>query len=52
MAGGRDQAKGRAIVDRVFTEMGLGLQARAEEIAPDAFVRLETVFTNTVCEFG
>ncbi|MDA0970853.1 MAG: 16S rRNA (adenine(1518)-N(6)/adenine(1519)-N(6))-dimethyltransferase RsmA [Planctomycetota bacterium] len=52
MAGGRDQAKGRAIVDRVFAEMGLEPQARAEEIAPDAFVRLETVFTNTVCEFG
>jgi 16S rRNA (adenine1518-N6/adenine1519-N6)-dimethyltransferase len=52
MAGGRDQAKGREIVDRVFAVMGLGPQARAEEIAPDDFVRLESVFATAVSEFG
>lgn len=52
MAGGRDPRKGRAIVERVFAEMGLGPQARAEEIAPDAFVVLETVFAATLREFG
>ena len=52
MAGGRDQAKGRAIVERVFAEMGLGPQARAEEISPESFVRLETGFAAAVREFG
>ncbi|MGA0041365.1 MAG: 16S rRNA (adenine(1518)-N(6)/adenine(1519)-N(6))-dimethyltransferase RsmA, partial [Pirellulales bacterium] len=52
MAGGRDQAKGRAIVDRVFAEMGLGPQARAEEISPDDFVRLEACYARTREELG
>lgn len=52
MAGGRDHAKGRAIVERVFAEMGLGPQARAEEIPPDDFVRLEAIFAAAVREFG
>jgi 16S rRNA (adenine1518-N6/adenine1519-N6)-dimethyltransferase len=52
MAGGRDQAKGRATVDRVFAEMGLGPQARAEEISPDDFVRLEACYARTREELG
>lgn len=52
MACGRDQAAGRETVDRVFAAMGLGPQARAEEIAPDDFVRLESVFATAVSKFG
>lgn len=52
MAGGRDQAKGRAIVDQVFAEMGLGPQARAEEITPDDFVRLEATYAGIVAQVG
>jgi 16S rRNA (adenine1518-N6/adenine1519-N6)-dimethyltransferase len=52
MAGGRDQAKGRAIVDQVFAEMGLGPQARAEEIAADDFVRLEATYARIRAQFG
>lgn len=52
MAGGRDQVKGRAVVDRVFAEMGLGPQTRAEEIAPDDFVKLEACFATAVGQLG
>lgn len=52
MAGGRDQAKGRGIVDGVFAELGLGPQTRAEEISPDDFVRLEACFAAAVRQFG
>ena len=52
MAGGRDQAKGRDIVDGVFAELGLGPQTRAEEISPDDFVRLEACFAAAVRQFG
>jgi 16S rRNA (adenine1518-N6/adenine1519-N6)-dimethyltransferase len=52
MAGGRDQAKGRAVVEQVFAAMGLGAKARAEEIAPDDFVRLEAMFATAISEFG
>jgi 16S rRNA (adenine1518-N6/adenine1519-N6)-dimethyltransferase len=44
IAGGKREATARAAVDHVFGELGLGPDARAEDIGPDDFVRLERCF--------
>jgi 16S rRNA (adenine1518-N6/adenine1519-N6)-dimethyltransferase len=44
MAGGKQQEGSAAAVARVFAALGLGPAVRAEEIEPDAFVRLEQAF--------
>lgn len=44
MAGGRREAGSRATVEAVFAACGLGPDARAEDITPDAFVELERAF--------
>jgi len=44
LAGGKREATAREAVERSFAALGLGADARAEEIAPDDFVRLEREF--------
>jgi hypothetical protein len=44
MAGGKRDAAAREAVDRVFAARALGPDARAEDITPDEFVRLEQAF--------
>jgi 16S rRNA (adenine1518-N6/adenine1519-N6)-dimethyltransferase len=44
MAGGKQNAGSAATVADVFDRLGLGPDARAEEIGPDAFVRLARAF--------
>ncbi len=48
MAGGKRTEAARAAVDAVYGTLGLGPDARAEDIAPDDFVRLEQVFAAAV----
>jgi 16S rRNA (adenine1518-N6/adenine1519-N6)-dimethyltransferase len=52
MLAGREQQRGRELVDRIFTELGLGPQARAEEITPDGFVQLEAAARAVVAAAG
>ena len=44
MAGTRQKSTAKERVEKVFTAMGFEPTVRAEEIAPDAFVRLEQTF--------
>ena len=44
MAGGKQNAASRDTVARVYETMGFDESVRAEEISPDAFVRLEQAF--------
>ncbi|MFM9025100.1 MAG: 16S rRNA (adenine(1518)-N(6)/adenine(1519)-N(6))-dimethyltransferase RsmA [Planctomycetaceae bacterium] len=44
MAGGKREAAAREAVDRVFAALALGPDARAEDLPPDEFVRLEHAF--------
>ncbi|MFM7108070.1 MAG: 16S rRNA (adenine(1518)-N(6)/adenine(1519)-N(6))-dimethyltransferase RsmA [Planctomycetaceae bacterium] len=44
MAGGKREAAAREAVEAVFATLGLGPDARAEEIGPDGFVALERAF--------
>lgn len=44
LAGGKREAAAREAVDAVFATLGLGPDARAEEIGPDGFVALERAF--------
>jgi len=44
LAGGKQNAHSRDTVARVYESMGFDESVRAEEIAPDAFVRLEQAF--------
>ena len=44
MAGGKQNMVSRDIVARVYVTMGFDESVRAEEISPDAFVRLEQAF--------
>jgi 16S rRNA (adenine1518-N6/adenine1519-N6)-dimethyltransferase len=44
MAGGKQNAASRDTVARVYETMGFAESVRAEEISPDAFVRLEQAF--------
>ena len=44
LAGGKGEAGVREGVEGIFAAAGLGADARAEEIAPDAFVALEATF--------
>ena len=46
MAGGKQHESSGSVVADVFESLGLGAAARAEEIAPDAFVRLERAFAD------
>jgi 16S rRNA (adenine1518-N6/adenine1519-N6)-dimethyltransferase len=48
MAGGKQAAAAREAVAGVFAELELGADARAEDIAPDDFVRLERAFAAAV----
>jgi 16S rRNA (adenine1518-N6/adenine1519-N6)-dimethyltransferase len=47
MAGGKGSEAARERVERAFAGVGLGPDARAEEIDPDRFVRLEQAFFAT-----
>jgi 16S rRNA (adenine1518-N6/adenine1519-N6)-dimethyltransferase len=44
MAGGKQNDASRDTVARVYETMGFDESVRAEEISPDAFVRLEQAF--------
>ncbi|MFM8709051.1 MAG: ribosomal RNA small subunit methyltransferase A, partial [Planctomycetia bacterium] len=44
LAGGKQNERAREAVARVYETLGLDESARAEEIPPDQFVRLEQVF--------
>jgi 16S rRNA (adenine1518-N6/adenine1519-N6)-dimethyltransferase len=44
MAGGKQDGASRETVARVFATLGLGDTARAEDLTPEAFVRLEEAF--------
>jgi 16S rRNA (adenine1518-N6/adenine1519-N6)-dimethyltransferase len=44
MAGGKQSEAARAAVERVYAELGLPANVRAEDIPPDDFVRLERAF--------
>ncbi|MFM8414859.1 MAG: 16S rRNA (adenine(1518)-N(6)/adenine(1519)-N(6))-dimethyltransferase RsmA [Planctomycetota bacterium] len=44
LAGGKGSPEARQRVERAFAAVGLGPDARAEEIEPDRFVRLERAF--------
>jgi 16S rRNA (adenine1518-N6/adenine1519-N6)-dimethyltransferase len=44
MAGGRKAESARAAVDDLFAGLGLAQDARAEQLSPEAFVRLERNF--------
>ena len=44
MAGGKAAPATREVVERVFAALGLGPEARAEDIPPDGFVSLERAF--------
>jgi 16S rRNA (adenine1518-N6/adenine1519-N6)-dimethyltransferase len=47
MAGGKGSAAARDAVERVFAAVGLGPEARAEDLSPDVFVVLERAFAET-----
>jgi 16S rRNA A1518/A1519 N6-dimethyltransferase RsmA/KsgA/DIM1 with predicted DNA glycosylase/AP lyase activity len=44
MAGGKKTDTAHAAVDRAYAALGLAANARAEDIAPDDFVRLVRAF--------
>jgi 16S rRNA (adenine1518-N6/adenine1519-N6)-dimethyltransferase len=44
LAGGKGSAEARAHVEAAYAALGLGPEARAEEISPDRFVLLERAF--------
>ena len=48
IAGGKREATAREAVERVFAALGLGPDARAEDITPDDFVRMERAFAAAV----
>jgi 16S rRNA (adenine1518-N6/adenine1519-N6)-dimethyltransferase len=48
VAGGKREAGARAAVEHVFETLGLRAEARAEDIPPDGFVRLEQAFAAAV----
>lgn len=50
LAGG-DREEARRAIDAVFTDLGLRPEARAEEIPPDLFVRLEEGFARAFRNF-
>ncbi len=48
MAGSQEKEAARRAVDGVFAALGLAADARAEDISPDDFVRLERTFAEAV----